>query len=419
MAGVMQAIRAEDANVKPLALTATIWLMGLPVLTIAAAMAVLFECTPLLNGGVGNVVFFCLWLAALVSVLAGPVDQHTGLFRTSNDYIGFTRAMAHIQQQVLTLDPDADVGSGLVMTGREIERTFVWHGLDWNTEFVLERVMWVGMAVALVLGSAIPFDRFDPARRRLKPEKVGLFRRLLEKTATIRSAAPLRRKYRETSEPQITAASRLTPLATTTYRVRFFRVLAAELKLMLRGHHWAWYLGSLGLIIAWLVSPPDELMQRVLLLVAWVWPVLVWSQMGVRERRYGTGQMVFSVPRPVLRQIPALWLAGVLFTLIMGSGALLRFALMGEFARLMAWCVGALFTPALALALGVLCGSARAFEVVYLLWWYIGLANRMPAFDYAGATAGCLARGTPAAYLGITVGLIVLALIGRRRQVKV
>lgn len=43
MAGIMQLIRAEDIHLSPGALVSSIWLMGLPVLAMSAAMAVLFE----------------------------------------------------------------------------------------------------------------------------------------------------------------------------------------------------------------------------------------------------------------------------------------------------------------------------------------------------------------------------------------
>jgi len=145
---------------------------------------------------------------------------------------------------------------------------------------------------------------------------------------------------------------------------------------------------------------------------------MVWSQIGIRERRYNTGQMVFSAPRPLSRQLLALWLAGVIFTVVVGSGACVRLALSSEITNLLAWCVGALFAPALALALGVWIGHSRAFEIFYLLLWYIGLVNQVPAFDYAGVTAAGLAIGMPLVYLGITAGLIALAMIGRRRQIQ-
>jgi hypothetical protein len=141
--------------------------------------------------------------------------------------------------------------------------------------------------------------------------------------------------------------------------------------------------------------------------------------LGTRERRHNTGQMVFSVPHPIARQLPAMWLVGVIFTFIAGSGAWIRLALMGQNHGLVAWFIGALFVPALALALGVWVGNSRAFETLYPLLWYIGVINKVPTFDYAGVTAGGLEMRIPVMYLGITFGLFALALIGRWRQIQV
>jgi hypothetical protein len=135
----------------------------------------------------------------------------------------------------------------------------------------------------------------------------------------------------------------------------------------------------------------------------WLWPISIWSHTGTRERRHNTEQMAFSVPHPVLRQSLAMWLAGVILTTVAGSGAWVRLALMAEVTSWLAWFVGALFVPSLALALGMWVGNSRAFELVYAVFWYVGVANRVPAFDYAGATgegpkygdAGCLHGDQP------------------------
>lgn len=186
---------------------------------------------------------------------------------------------------------------------------------------------------------------------------------------------------------------------------------------MLKGQSLLWYAGALALNLACLLNPSEHV-QPYLLVTVWIWPILVWSQMGVRERRFGTEQMLFSVPRPALRQLPATWLAGVVIAVVAGSGAWLFLALHGEIASLLAWLVGALFVPALALALGVWAGNSRAFEAVYLLWWYAGLIEQVPALDYAGTTAACLEMGVPLVYLGITGALVAMAVIGRRQQIQ-
>ena len=112
------------------------------------------------------------------------------------------------------------------------------------------------------------------------------------------------------------------------------------------------------------------------------------------------------------------WLAGVCFTSITTVGTAIHLALSGEIASLFAWGVGVSFVPALALALGLWSGNSRAFEVIYTGTWYFSQIEHMPTFDYAGATAEGLAMGMPCVYLGFAAALVVLAIIGRWRQLR-
>jgi hypothetical protein len=259
MAAVMQLVRAEDMTVRLAALVPTIWLMGLPVLAVAAALAVLFECTPFLRGGWGNVVFLFLWLFSLGAVLGGSIGEETGLVRPGADLYSFSRPLDSIQQQVLTADPEASVSSGLVMAGPDIESTFVWHGFYWQVGIVLERLRWLVLALLLALAAAIPFDRFDPARHRLRPER------------TRRQA---RHEPAPTAEAAVVAATKLTPLAASGRRGRFPSVVVAELKLMLKGQKRLWIIGAIGLSVACLLNP-SAAVQRYLLLAVWLWPLAV------------------------------------------------------------------------------------------------------------------------------------------------
>jgi hypothetical protein len=169
--------------------------------------------------------------------------------------------------------------------------------------------------------------------------------------------------------------------------------------------------------IACLLSP-EAIIGRFLFPSLWVWPVFLWSQMGVRENRHRTGDMVFSSPNPVRRQLPAVWLAGVVLTLLLGMGGWMRLMLMGEILRLMGWFVGALFVPALAVTLGVWMGNRRFFEFVYLFVWYIGLVEHMPVLDFAGTTTESVTRGMPWIYFIAAVVLLGIALFGRARQLN-
>jgi len=414
MAAVMQLVRSEEMTIRLGALVPTIWLMALPVLAIAAALAVLFECTPVLRSGWGNVIFLFLWLFSLAAVLGGSIDEQTGLLRPGADLYSFSAPMASMQEQVLAADPEADVSSALIHTGREIESTFVWDRFHWKAGIVLERLRWLGLALLLALAAAIPFDRFDPARRQQRSEGTDLkVRQEPAPTAAVRAAT----------------VTKLTPLPVSARRGRFLVLLLAELKLMLKGRSRLWTLGAIALNLACLLLP-SAMLQRYLMLpsavvesylpaAVWLWPLVVWAQMGARERRYNTGQMVFSVPRPALRQLPATWFAGVVVAVVATSGAWLRLALAGELVGLLGWFAGALFVPALALALGVWTGSSRVFEAGYLFLWYLGALEGVPALDFTGASAASQAMGMPLVYLALSAGLVTLALIGRWRRTGV
>jgi hypothetical protein len=151
--------------------------------------------------------------------------------------------------------------------------------------------------------------------------------------------------------------------------------------------------------------------RQYLLPFAWLWPLAIWSEMGNRERKNNTSQTVFSSARPVLRQLPAAWLAGVLATALFGvAGAVVSLS-SGDLPGLAGWVGAVIFIPALALALGVFSSGSRVFEVVYLIWWYIGPLQKTPGMDFT--------NGAPQVYLLTAVGLLLLSAYWRGRQVRV
>ncbi|NIM92249.1 MAG: hypothetical protein GTO18_00835 [Anaerolineales bacterium] len=416
MAVVMQLIRAEDMVVDLRSLIAPIWLMGLPILMITAAIAVLFECVSFMRGGLGNVVFFFIWIGTIGAVMTGAIDEATNLAKVTRDPYGYTRQLVDIQSQVLADDPSAEVGTGLIHTGRDIERTFIWDGIFWTGAIILERVLWVGIAVGAVLLAAVAFDRFDPALRRLKIEGKGILQPIRERLGAIYPRdIPSHENNILATMSEVPSLRVVEPVAIHRKR-HLLGVVFAEFPLILKGHNWLWYIGAIGLFVACIFSL-SEVVKPYLMLLVWLWPVFVWSQLGVREARHNTSQIVFSTPQPVIRQIPAAWLAGVLFTIKLGFGLWIRLAMMGDFIGIFALFVGALFTPALALALGVWFGTSRAFEAVYLLWWYIGLVNKVPTFDYVGLNPEALEIGMPYVYLAFSIILVLIAMIGRWRRI--
>jgi hypothetical protein len=161
--------------------------------------------------------------------------------------------------------------------------------------------------------------------------------------------------------------------------------LTSELKLLIKGLRWWWYIVVGGLLIASLVSPPENVLAFVLP-ITWLWPILIWSGMGSREIRHNVQQMVFSSAAPLTRQLPATWLAGFLISVLTGGGAVLRFLSAGDGMSLLVWFSAALFIPSLALTLGIWSNSSKLFEVTYISMWYLAM-NKLEAVDFFGANS--------------------------------
>jgi hypothetical protein len=191
-------------------------------------------------------------------------------------------------------------------------------------------------------------------------------------------------------------------------------MLIAELRLMLKSIHWFWYLVAVSLMVAQ-VAAPFEIARMYITPASMIWPLVIWSSMGTRESRYNTAQLLFSSPRPVRRQLPAIWMNGLLIALAAMGCMLVRVIFVGNWSYLVALLVGALFAPSLALALGTLSGSKKLFEVTYLIVWYLGSIDRIEPLDFLGTTDGAIYGEKLAVYVLFSVATFTIAVLARRR----
>jgi hypothetical protein len=373
-------------------------LLALPAMAVVAAVAVLFETIPLLRAGFGNIAYFFLWMLGLaLPVTSGMKGIHRA------DWSGLSVIWESVAAGAKLSPEKSDFSFSLDLGSHElVHSTFHWNGVDWTVGIILGRLFWLGIALALAFFAALLFDRFDPARGR----------RLRETRQPEPDAAP-----EMTAEPLRGPAAALAPLPVGPLQFRFGAMLAAELRLMLKGQKWWWYGVALAFVAACAVVPSAEA-RGILLGCAWIWPVLLWSAMGVREAREQTSQILFSAPRPIARQLPAVWLAGFVLAALTGSGFALRLLAAGNIRGLLAWLIGALFIPTFALSLGVWSGSSKPFEILYTLLWYVGPMHAMPPLDFMGSAPATAASRYPLIYLIVTCVLIVLSLAGRKRQLQ-
>jgi hypothetical protein len=369
--------------------------VALPFMTLIAALAVMFESVPWLRGTVGNVAYFALWMGVATPSVMGGMS-----LPLIKDPLGIDVFRASLYAGANAAFPNETIGSLGVAAFVETQyKVFNWPGLAWTPDIVAERWLWAVFGVGLILLSAVWFARFDPSREGLrrapaKPDEVKEGELSAPRQKTLRSVLP-----------------NLSPIVSKLARTNLFLgVLFAELRLLLNGRRWWWWLGIAGVNIA-ILACPLLTTKLYLLPVAWLWPLAIWSEMGNRERKNSTDQMVFSSARPVLRQLPAAWLAGVLVTALFGIAGAIVYLSNGDLPGLAGWMGAVIFIPTLALSLGVFSSGGRLFEVLYLFLWYLGPYQKIQSFDFI--------TGAPQVYLLASAGLLLLSTYWRGRQVRV
>jgi hypothetical protein len=392
MAVVAQFVKGEDTHIHLWPLLAPFLVFCVPAMALVAAFAVLFETIPFLKGGFGNVVWLFLFTGAMPLGIKG-----------THDVIGL--GLVRIQLKAAVMKAFGTASDGIVLGAINNERqaqTFRWEGMDWTREILFSRLTLLVLALGIALLAALFFDRFDDSRSwgRRRSSRQDLKALSDAGPGAVPEAAPV--------------PVHLQPLPAASRRFSFLGMLRAEVRLVLKGQRWWWYLIAAGLIVAGLLVPEEG--RKIVLPLAWIWPLLLWSSLGTREARFATDGLVFSAAWPLRRQLPATWLAGFLLALVTGGGVGLRLAVTGNWPAAGAWLIGALFIPTFAVALGVWSGSSKLFEVVYLFLWYIGPMNQMRPLDFMGVVPAALRTGIPLVWLAATVALGVAGVAGRKRQ---
>lgn len=371
-------------------------LVTLPVMGAVATTALLFDAIRPLRGVAGNILYLFLWAAT--SAMARRVSG-TNPFHWFYGIDPLLTAAAEACRAAVAgcTGEGRDLAAGVEALPDGVAAiTFAWGGVDWSPALAGGRLL----LLAAALGAA-GLAGLLIARSSLWAEHHGAVR--LQSTEGARDAAP--------GQAPPPAPRPLCALGPSAVSWALWPMLRAEFALLVRRLTWWQALLGLALIAIGLVVPAGQA-RAWLLPFSWLWPVVAWRQLGCREVVHGVEPVLFAAPRPVVRQLVAQWGAGVLFTLLAGSGAAFRLWLDGGASALLPWVAGSLLIPALALCLGVWSRGQRLFEVAYLILWYLGPVEGVYPLDFAGARLD----GLWPAHAAAALVLVAAAMAGRHRQ---
>jgi hypothetical protein len=394
----MQFVRGEDTAFDLMALIAPFVVFVLPLMFLVAAIAILFDSRQWLSGSLGNIIYIFIWLIGL------PLSSD--IF----DMYGVSSITSSMRSAGLVTYPDLTqnrfiLGFSWGYTEARSLETFIWDGLQWNLGILQNVLILFCLGVVIALLASVSFKRFDPAS-----ESSGSTTAMHSPLIDLKAVE----KIRITPPKDI----ELEPLAPGAVQFRFSPILVAEWQLALKEFLG---IGTYGVIAAFILLGlvlPLSFAQGIILPIAWFIPIIMWSKMGARESTHGTSQFLFTSAKYLRHKFLASWLVGVLLSVSIGSGVALNLGINGSYIGVLAWFVGALFIPSLALCCGVWTGTNKLFEFGYTMLWYIGPMNKMESLDYMGSLPGTAEAGIWIFYLALTILLLGLSFIGRRWQMQ-
>jgi hypothetical protein len=391
---IMFFVRAETNHLELGKLLLPLLILTVPAMFILSAIALFFDTLPGVSRSFINIIYFFFWIFLVSSSLWSPLT----------DVFGVNASLSEIKHAIAAAHPDwnGESGTGILISDTLKDcKVFTWDGMQWTFMIFLQRIFWMIAAFGLVLVASLMFDRFDsPGVKEKKPTHPLSFLNKKSKTHTEPVAPTIR--YREL--PPVTAC------------FSFFKLVKAELTLMLSGNSRWWLIITAGLFVASMFVP-ISLAQLIFLPLLWFVQILVLSKQGCREFANRCDEYIFSAAFPLKRQLPATITAGVMITLTLAVPVLLRVLLSGNLYGMYAIVTGALFIPVFAITLGILTGGSKLFEVLFTIIVY-GILNKVPLFDLTGAMPESAGLNLASYILVCTILMVVVSFVARGRQVR-
>lgn len=394
----------------PLWIFGAIFLIGAPVGCLVAGVTIFFQSINRLTSTLGNILYLLVAATLFSMIYAVAFEQDTiptGL--RPGDLVGLFVAGDMTFEALLSAADDysgpavANFGAGA--DDAEIVQ-YHWDGSAWPNWFYANRVGLILGGIGFAVAAAYPFERFDSSGNR---DRRSFVKRVVQ-------ALPARFPGTEKSEPSETTVQSPAEVSLTPVTDRnsgsFGRLLIQELRLLVRDQPWWWYVGAV--LIAF-IGASGSASTAVIVPIAAVWPLFLWSSMGFQSVRYRITPFIVSSKYPY-GQLLAEWLAGVIVAAVFLGISVWPTVITTGAEGVIVLLGAVVFIPSLAQTAGLWSGTRRLFEMSYLILWYVGPLNGFAALDFAGATSETAGTMTPLLFLGI--GLIALATVLIHRYVQ-
>ena len=380
----MVLVRGE-APLEPLIFAKQYLLLIPPTLAFVSAIAVVFECTPVLRTKFGDVLYFFMW-TALMGVVTVAMEKNAGASVAAYfDVSGFGFLLAQMKNYYNT--NSMSIGAS---TFDAAKPALHFVGLQFGAKWFLPRLVSTLWPIALLAVARVFFHRFDPARVRSMPNEKSRRSWMGGLNAL---AKPLARLFVRLGQ----TIARI-PAIPTLVRAMITDALATIA---------AFPLLAVALIVFGIITlnANETSLFTGALPAAFAACAIALADIACREKRSGTSALIFATPS--LRTNFVLWKFGTALLVALGFLAIpVLKAIAVRPSSALPLLIGITFTAAAATMLGIVSANPKTFIVGFLTFWYLAINDKgaSPALDFAG----WFNKSTPTIAAAYAVGAIAL-----------
>jgi hypothetical protein len=394
----MVLVRGEGP-LQPLVFAGQYLILLPPVISFVSAIAILFECTPVLRSKFGDVLYFFVW----VSVVGGATAaMEQGLGANWASYFDLS-GMGLLLAQMKTYYHTTSLSIGM-SDFNAAKGTLEFEGLRFGIEWVFPRIVATLLPLSMLAVARLFFHRFDPARVRAVPDEKS--RRSWLGRLNLMSK-PIARLFVRAGNALISVTS----------GASFVRSAATDAIATIAAFPLT-SIAMIGFAIAAIAQSNAKTLLGGVMPIAFAGCAIAIADIASREKRAATSALVFATPG--LRTKFVWWkFASSLLVAIVFLGVPLLRAIAMQPSSLIALLTGIVFLAAASTALGIISSNPKTFIVGFLTFWYIAVQDKghTPSLDFAG----WFSVATPvvlASYATAALALLIAAELFHRAELR-
>lgn len=184
----------------------------------------------------------------------------------------------------------------------------------------------------------------------------------------------------------------------------------SEFKLILTSINLWWY-GAVFLCSMGVFFGKGEVLYKFLIPALWILPIFLWSKLGIIPIKFNMEEYLLVYRNYRRGQVFASFAAAIVFTILVNTALIIKFAMLSNFLVIVQLLIGAVFVNGLGMFIGNLSKSSTAFEITYIILWYVGILNGLPQLDFLGINEKSLNLHLSLIFLILGIGSVMVSAV--------